>query len=274
MKDAFTMRNAPRGAQTASRALQLLELVVDQHRPLALNELEKLSGLQVNAVYRLMSALEQGGMVTRERGSRRYTIGPKLIALSAKVAHGLNIRTVALPIMQLLVEETSETVSLHAVSGRARVCIAALEGTHAVRRVIPEGQLEPLYAGPSGKSILAFLDDMYVNEVLEDAQTAGQSVSQIIEHLHEVRRLGYLALVGDRLPGVGGLSAPVFDANGVVASLTVSGPAERWTKEAMELAALRLMHNAAELSSALGAQQERFILLTAPLRQRRVEYRT
>ncbi len=260
MKEAFIIRNTTgQGAQTATRALQVLELVVDTPQPLSLSELAHISGLQVNAAYRVLSALEDAGMLTRDRGSRRYVVGPKLIAMAAKVTQGLSIRSLALPLMQSLVDETSETVSLHALSGYARVCVAAIEGTHAVRRVIPEGQLQPLFAGPSGKAILAFFEGPELAAILDEAGRAGESVSRISGQLRKARQDGYLALVGDRIPGVGGLSAPVFDSNGVVASLTISGPAERWTKSAMDTAAPLLLEHASELSKSLGAANDGLI---------------
>ena len=86
---------------------------------------------------------------------------------------GLSVREVTLPIMRVLVDETSETVTLHARSGGDRVCVAVVEGTHDVRRVIPEGQLLPLHVGPSGKAIVAFLDPPEQAQVLERAVQAG-----------------------------------------------------------------------------------------------------
>ncbi len=40
-------------------------------------------------------------------------------------------------------------------------------------------------------------------------------------------------LVDDYTPGVGGLSVPAFDARGVAGVLTVSGPSQRWSLDAM-----------------------------------------
>ena len=42
-----------------------------------------------------------------------------------------------------------------------------------------------------------------------------------------------LVAIGDRTPGVGAVSVPVFGPGGVVAAVTAAGPAERWTAARM-----------------------------------------
>ena len=108
----------------------------------------------------------------------------------------------------------------------------------------------PLYAGPSGKAILAFLPaEDYTANVLA-AERVGEDVVALEAQLASIRELGYIAAVGDRIAGVGGLSVPVWDARGVTASVTISGPAERWTQRAMEDAAPSVKEAAMQLSRA------------------------
>ena len=47
------------------------------------------------------------------------------------------------------------------------------------------------------------------------------------------KRNPYLIDVGDRPPGVGALSVPVFAGDGSIGAITISGPASRRTPEAM-----------------------------------------
>jgi DNA-binding IclR family transcriptional regulator len=51
---------------------------------------------------------------------------------------------------------------------------------------------------------------------------------------------------------VSALSAPVFNADGVLGALTVTGPASRWTEDKMEKAVPLLLAHCADLSAALG----------------------
>jgi DNA-binding IclR family transcriptional regulator len=227
-------------------------MVVHSDHPLGVNELTKLNGLNRNTNYRPLKALEVEQLVARLPGSRSYVAGPMLIRMSATVLENMNIRGIAHPMLRDLVSLTSETVSLHVRSGFSRVCVDTLQGLHAVRRVISVGQMVPLYAGPSGKAILAFLplEDYSANMLA--AEGAGEDCVALETQLTSIRELGYIAAIGDRIAGVGGLSVPVWDARGIIASVTISGPAERWDQSAMEKAAPRVKEAALELSASLG----------------------
>ena len=84
--------------------------------------------------------------------------------------------------------------------------------------------------------MLAFLPEEQQEDVL--VRAAGQRVDLIAlrAQLGAVRKAGYLAGVGDRIPGVGGLSLALFGANGAIAAITISGPSERWGMKEMEAA--------------------------------------
>jgi DNA-binding IclR family transcriptional regulator len=240
------------GSQTALRVLQVLRTVAMHGSPIGLRELMSTHGLDRNAGYRLLRALELERLVTRLPESRMYVPGPELIRMSATVLENMDIRARARPLLEDLVSLTSETVALHVKSGLSRVCVETLQGLHPVRRVIPVGQMVPLYAGPSGKVILAFLSPEEYAANLSAAEAAGEDVAPLDEQLERVRRDGYMATIGDRIPGVGGLSVPVWDARGVAGSITVSGPGERWSEEAMHSAAEAVRDAGLRLSINLG----------------------
>jgi IclR family acetate operon transcriptional repressor len=154
--------------------------------------------------------------------------------------------------MEQIGQSTSETVTLHVRHGRNRICVEVVPGRHTVSRVVEIGQNLPIHAGPSGKAMLAFVEPAEMASIVEEAcpEPAGQTA--LFATLEEIRQRGYIASVGDRSPGVGGLSVPLFNADGIVGSLTISGPSGRWNEGAMEAAAPMLTQVSAELSAALG----------------------
>jgi DNA-binding IclR family transcriptional regulator len=240
------------GGQTVEKALGLLSLVVHARSPMGLGELTQASGLDKSGVYRLMRALEAKGFIGREANGRRYVPGSGLVALAAIVMDRLEIRQIAKPILERISAATTETVTLHVRHQRQRVCIEVIEGRHSVRRVVPLGETLPLYTGLSGQVILAHLPGDERAQILADAEHAGESRQRILDHLALVRGHGHLAVVGERTPGVGALSVPVFDASGVAAALTVSGPATRWSQEAMGAHAPLVKRECRAISAALG----------------------
>jgi IclR family acetate operon transcriptional repressor len=158
--------------------------------------------------------------------------------------------------MERLSQATSETITLHVRHGRNRICVETVPGKHTISRVVEIGATVPIHAGPSGKAILAYIEPAEMADIVDDAYGTQEERSRIFGLLDDIREHGFIASVGDRSPGVGGLSAPVFTADGIVGALTISGPASRWDEEAMAAVAPLLVEISVELSASLGYRPE------------------
>jgi IclR family transcriptional regulator, KDG regulon repressor len=247
------VQNSPRrGAQTAGRVLEMLQVIVQAQHSVSVTHLANTMGINRNAVYRALKELEDQGFVAREPGGQRYMIGSSLISMSATVLNGMHIRGAARHAMVRISDATSETVSLHVRHLRNRVCVEAVESSHLVRRVASLGSTLPLFAGPSGKVILAFLDPIDAADIQSQAARANVDLSHLETQLAGIRACGHMAAIGDRTPGIGGLAFPLFSAQGVAGSLTVSGPAERWTLESMTSAIPLIQQECDTISDLLG----------------------
>lgn len=242
------------GTQTVGRALRLLLLIVESDHPVRVSELSKASGVERSATYRLLRELEHHGFLSRESSGPAYVPGTELLRMAAVLVARASVRDRSRDVLIAIRDATDETVSLHVRSGFQRVCLETVEGTLPIRRVIPLGETLPLFAGVSGKAIVAFLSEAEQATVFAQHKQAGGSVRRLREQLEEVVNRGYLAAVDDRVVGVGGLAVPVFGPSGVVASITVSGPSNRWTVEEMAKAAPRVTGFVHRLSSELGGQ--------------------
>src|SRR4029077_14316585 len=71
------------GTQTLARGLQILEYLVRNPQPQRPSQIARATGLERNAVYRLLRELESRSYVTREQDSTRYVLGSGLVALAA-----------------------------------------------------------------------------------------------------------------------------------------------------------------------------------------------
>jgi DNA-binding IclR family transcriptional regulator len=240
------------GAQTADRAIQVLLLVSQSEEPLSLSEISSRSGFNLSATYRLVQVLAKHSFLSRDR-DQRYAAGGGLVALAATVMQRVNVREVSVPAMERLRTLTSETVSLYVRDQQHRICVAVVEGLHPMRWVVPVGDRQPLYVGLTGKVILAFLPEAEIAEVLGSAEPGSIDRVRIESQIARVRKTGYLVGVGDRVVGVGGVSVPIFDASGVAAAMTISGPGDRFTKRVAQEAAAAILEEGTAISRALGA---------------------
>jgi DNA-binding IclR family transcriptional regulator len=240
------------GAQTADRVIRLLLAVARSSEPLGITDLSRVTGFERAAVHRLIQPLLEHGFVTRESRGKRYVLGPGLIEMWALGMGKFGLRDHARGALERVAATTTETVSLHIRDDLHRICIDVVEGAHPVRRVVPVGERLPLYSGPTGKAMLAFLPEETIGAALTAGAAEGVDPVHARSDLEDARANGYLALVGDRVAGVGGLSVPVFDASGVVAVVTASGPARRFDEETMAEFAPYVRAECASISTVLG----------------------
>jgi DNA-binding IclR family transcriptional regulator len=238
-------------SQTAARTLDLLEQIAGSSRPLKLMELAGATGLDKSTAARLLGFLEERSLIQRQPATKGYGVGPGLLSLSAAAMRSSDLPELAGPHLQRLRDETGETASLHLRVGRQRVCVAGAESRHEICRVLSLGERLPLCVGPSGKVMLAFLSDREVRSLITPAACGDHD--ELLRELQSIRARGATVVIGDRTPGVGALSVPVFRAGAPVASISVAGPAYRWDLDAMGRAEPRVRAVADRLSAALGS---------------------
>lgn len=181
--------------------------------------------------------MENAGFVSRDPIQGGYTCGPALFSIGVKITSRIDIRGLARSPMEEIVQRFGETASLHVRSGDRRVCVDVVEGTHAIRRVVPIGETLPVYAGETGRALLSVLPDMEVSAHLDAATKAGIDAEVLRKDITILRKRGLIIGIGMRTPDVGTLSIPLRGPGTLAAALTVSGPASRWSLSAMKAAA-------------------------------------
>jgi DNA-binding IclR family transcriptional regulator len=224
------------GIQVLDRAVLLCDTVALQG-PCSLAELQRETGLPRPTAHRLAVALERHGVLARD-GDGRFVLGRRLVAWGAVAGHGL--ADVARPVLGRLGEATGESVQLYVRDGERRVCVAVDERPSGLRDTVPLGSVFPLDRGSGGKVLLAWSAD-------------AERFDVPARELAAVRRRGFASSVGERESGVASVSAPVFDASGVVvAAVSVSGPIDRVGHQARRRLAPAVTAAACDLSAALG----------------------
>jgi DNA-binding IclR family transcriptional regulator len=240
------------GAQTVDRALAVLKLIIMEDRPMLLEELAQRAGLNSSVAYRLVRSLVAAGFVYREPEAGGYGVGASLISMGVMIAGRIDLRRVVRPFMQSVVSEFGETASLHVRSGDQRICVEVVDGTHAVRRIVPIGEALPLYVGETGRIFLSFLSEEEQRAFIGLAAASGLDASRLGREIALVRRRGFFVGIGERTADVGSLSVAVLGPDELLGVITVSGPSNRWSRSAMDAAAPRILELIRPISSGLG----------------------
>jgi DNA-binding IclR family transcriptional regulator len=224
------------GGDTARRALRVLELVSASSKPLLLDDLVRQTGLGKSMVYRLLRVLEEEAFVEHAEGGG-YRGGGRLYALGASALPNYDQYSAYLPMLEQLAAEAGESSTLHRRIGERAVLITGAESAaHALRRVWTAGELTFLSRGSAGMAILASLLDAEAEDIV--AQESPDDAARIRREIARIRKQGYSLSFGANHPGLHGVAAPL---PGTQMSVSVSGPAYRWTRHRMTDFAPRLI---------------------------------
>jgi IclR family transcriptional regulator, acetate operon repressor len=228
-------------------------VLFDARRPLDVGSVARAMGTSRGAAHRRLRELECYSFVARD-GDGRWCLPPGgAMTLSPALVARLNLRATARPVIERLAARTGESVTLNVRNRDHRMRIDAVAG-RPPRPPMPVGETLPLLTGTSGRTILAHLPRTAAAAVVAGAGLDGEDERLLRAELALVRRHGYLVSVGGWLSAVATLSVPVFGSSGIVGAVTVAGPAERWSPDAMERAAAAVRIECAALSAALGTQ--------------------
>lgn len=224
---------APGGAAAVDRALTLLAAFRAGDNALALADFAERTQLYKSTVLRLLASLAHARLVQRQ-GDGRWVLGPevaRLQAIQAVQAESFSLEAVVLPALRALVQRTNESAAFHVRQGEHRLCLYRVDSPQLLRDHIRAGDVLPLNRGSGGRVLLAF----------------GGARGKLYQ---QIRRDGVVELEGDRVPGLVGISAPVFGPEQLLqGALTLTLPATR--RRAALVGVVRVA--AAALSRSLGA---------------------
>ncbi|MAT44734.1 MAG: IclR family transcriptional regulator [Anaerolineaceae bacterium] len=245
--------------QTLNRAIQILDCYTLDRYELGVREIARLTGLSTSVCGRLMAALKDEGILNQNEVSKTYSIGPKPLRWAEIYSTNLDIRNVALPIINELLVKTQETVSLYILDGSERLCIERMESAQNVRIVARIGRRLPLYAGSAGKVLLAFLPFHRQEEIIKATNFTPFTDStitnpdQLRQELRKIRQQGFAFSDGEWVADAAGIAAPIFDhKNDVIAALTVSGPSSRFSPTSIQTYKEAILRGAEKISFELG----------------------
>lgn len=243
---------------SVDNALRLLELFAMGASSIRVSDVSRTLGVARSTAHRLLQVLASRGFVSQDRQTRAYLIGPALVRLAVAVSRGLDLATVARPVMAEVVETLGETVHLVVLHGTDAFFLESLETSKALRVGGRAGQSLPAYATATGRVLLAGLSP----EVL-DARLRGMTLAPLTERtitdraaldavLAEARERGYATSFGESEDEVSSVAVPVRRGDGgVIASLAIGAPPSRLAEQDASRIASTLREAAARIAALL-----------------------
>jgi DNA-binding IclR family transcriptional regulator len=220
--------------RSVSRALAILQAFDETKPELGVTELGRLTGIDKSTVYRLLSDLQQGGLIEQNPETTKYHLGFGLVRLAGLALQHLDLPRVARTYLQELVELSQETVNLSVMTDDGRIInIDGITSPRMVRNVGWIGREMPLHAVSGGKVMMAYLPKERVKQILSGelqcyTERTVTDPAQLCEELKQIRRQGYGIAEEELEEGLSAVAAPIWNHEGqVVAVISVSGPSFR-----------------------------------------------
>ncbi len=253
------MQHDPGTVLVLRKTIAIMRAFSHEHPELTLPELRNLTGLPTTTCQRIVANLVAEQVL--ERSGDRLRIGRSVLEWAAVAKHGTPMNRALSPILHELRDETNETALAFIPEGRFRVCVEVVPTTLPVRAQTYVGHAAPLHIGAAGKALLAFDNDRFESMQKEELEKVTEQTiadhSQLEAEIRKVRKLGYAISAEEGSTGLAAVAAPVFEAGGaVVASIALSVPLQRGTRQRLRELVPFVMSAAAQVSDSLGHHVE------------------
>lgn len=250
--------------RTVQRALTVLECFDFENRELSFTDIVQRIDLPKSTVSRLISTLELEGFLERDIDTSKFKLGHRVYLLGLIAGETMDIRNISVPYMDKMTKLTGETTNLYILENYDRVCIAQVESPMPIKQLVKVGERFPIWAGATGRSILAQLDEDTWHEMIKELrQFTDKTVvnpDDFINNLKEIRKSGYALSLGEKYNEVGCIAAPIFNYSGVMGCISISGPVYRFPEDISNFAKL-VTESAIDISHKLGFKEKRTVFL-------------
>ncbi len=248
-------RPAPR-IQVIDRAAAILDALARYPGPVSLKILSAETGLHASTTHRILTSLIQNRFVERDAGGR-YRLGLRLLQLGVRLHGNVDMRAVALPVMEALRDRLEESVNLTIREGDEVVYIEKATPNRMIHVQQLIGSRAPLHVTAVGKLMLGAAGEdgvrAYAQRTNLPAYTRN-SISDLPRLTEECTRSiaqGYALDNEEAEIDVGCIGVLLQDATGnTIGGLSVSAPIERrrlaWVRDVIAAGA--------EISAKLGYQ--------------------
>lgn len=225
-----------------------------------LTEISRELDLNKSTALRLLAPLCEMGLATKDPGTGRYQLGPRVAQLGQLYLEQLDLRRVARGVLEKLAGQTGETAHLVVPDMPFVIYIDKVDSPQSVRMHSRVGLRSPAYCSAAGKAMLAASPEDVVQATIAHGMTRRTentftTAAELLRDLTATRLRGYAIDNIEQEVDVRGLAAAVVDRTGTpICAIGVAGPASRVMPERV-LALGDLVHSAAvEVGRRMGYQ--------------------
>ena len=239
--------------KTVGKAIDVLNLFVFTKDTWGPREIARELGINKSSAHRILYTFREKKFLRLDKETGKYTFGTDLMRIALSLQNQNALIQLAKPIMRRYADDINETLIMFSYKDNKMVFELTAEVEHALRFEWKLGVPHSLHVGVSGKVILANIPEEEAESIyrsFEEKQLC--DVAAFRRRVSQCKKNGYATAHGERVRGLLGFSAPIFDSGGdFIGGITLALPEARYSPEDHQKYCDTVMGCAQEISKNL-----------------------
>ena len=247
--------------QSLTRALSILNLIAENPPGLSLTVIAKSLKLAPSTTHRLLTTLQEERYVQYDRDASRWQIAMQAFVTGNGFLTSRDLATVARPYMRRLMEISGETVNLAIADQDNVIYLAQVESREMMRVFSKPGNRVPMHCSGVGKAMLMAMSDQEVQHIIDTqglVRLTDKTITEpkaLFQELADCRAQGFALDDEEHAIGLRCVATLIYDEHAEpLASLSISGPAARISRDRLMELGKTALGIAAEVTAALGGK--------------------
>lgn len=224
--------------KSLEKAIRVLNCFIEK-QPLGITEISEKLGLYKSNVYDILSTLTALEFAVKDEESNKYYLGIGALRLGRAAAQRYSFQEIAAPHIRQIAKEAGEICYLTIPNGYEVYYLDAAipNDSNSFLASSLRNSTDPMNATGSGKAMLAYMPEEFVEDFLSKPMTALTEYTitdpeQMRTELQKIRMQGYSVDNMENSIGLKCVAVPILTRKGqLVGAMSVSGPSLRFTEE-------------------------------------------
>lgn len=216
-------------APSVKKAFEILKLISSKKQGMGISEIARELRIAKSTVHGMTSALEESGAIRRDPETKTYTLGFTLFELGRLAYSKIDLKDIARPVMNELVETTQVSAFLGVLNWDHVTIIDIVEPRTDLKITSPIGTTIPLLAGAVGKVFLAMMDEEQAVKLIRSkglTRYTHRSIIDVETYIREIRAVkdrGFAVDDEEYLLGVRAVAVPIQGVDQSISAIWVVG---------------------------------------------------
>ena len=246
--------------QSTEKALDIIELLADRNQPMRLKDIAAALHMNDSTASRFVSALQSSGYVSKDAETAKYRLTYKICRIANKVGNSLVMSEITHPYLTALSQALGESACVSIEQNMRMVYVDVAMGPDKILMSMQRvGNTVPMHCTGNGKLVMLTFTDEMIDRYIEHTGLVKYTRNTITEReellreLERIRAAGYATDDEESETGVRCVAYPIRNyTGGIIAGLSITGPATRVTYEFIRKNVHHLKDAADRISETLG----------------------